>query len=449
MIPLEPAAWISFEPGGITHRVPEDRPRVPQLEALQGRRSREDLRRHAGAARLRRGDALRRQERLPDVGRRRAHLLRHRPLGPSQPRLDEARRQRRQAAHPRSRITTCAGPRWATARSSISTRWTSGSTTSRPAATSRCRSSCPATACRCARSSWTRRPRCGAGASRRTASASCSRRAATSSWRARKKKGLIRRITESSAARTKFPAFSPDGKTIAAWTEVDGEEQLLLHAADNGAPPEAARHRRPGWHFAPAWSPDGKRLAWGDEKLPPARHGRGERRQQRWWTSGEWEISHYAWSPDSRYLAYVVSCRTSSPRSASGTGRRRRRTRRPTRCTIPSRPPGTPRASTSTSCRDRFINPYLDRFEARFIVNEATLPCVLALQADGDAALRAPRRHRSRKPEDKKDREGDEKKDDAEGRAKDEGRRTRTRRRRSSRSDRFRRPGRPRRRRCR
>jgi len=40
------------------------------------------------------------------------------------------------------------------------------------------------------------------------------------------KKGLIRRITENSLARTKFPAISPDGKSIAAWTEVDGEEQV-------------------------------------------------------------------------------------------------------------------------------------------------------------------------------------------------------------------------------
>ena len=50
-----------------------------------------------------------------------------------------------------------------------------------------------------------------------------------------RKKGLIRRITETSLARTRTPVFSPDGKTIAAWTEVDGEEQLLLHAADNCA----------------------------------------------------------------------------------------------------------------------------------------------------------------------------------------------------------------------
>jgi tricorn protease len=81
-----------------------------------------------------------------------------------------------------------------------------------------------------------------------------------------KKKGLIRRLTEGSTARTKFPAFSPDGKKIAAWTEVNGEEQLLLHSADNSEPPRQIGNLPPGWHFAPAWSPDGTRLAWGDEK---------------------------------------------------------------------------------------------------------------------------------------------------------------------------------------
>ena len=47
-----------------------------------------------------------------------------------------------------------------------------------------------------------------------------------------KKKGLIRRITESSSARTKFPAFAPNGTNIVTWTEVGGEEQLLIHPAD-------------------------------------------------------------------------------------------------------------------------------------------------------------------------------------------------------------------------
>ena len=55
--------------------------------------------------------------------------------------------------------------------------------------------------------------------------------------------------------------------TIAAWTEVEGEEQLVLYAADNAAPMRQIGTQEPGWHAAPAWSPDGKRLAWGDHRF--------------------------------------------------------------------------------------------------------------------------------------------------------------------------------------
>ena len=120
-----------------------------------------------------------------------------------------------------------------------------------------------------------------------------------------KKKGLIRRLTEGSAARTKFPAFSPDGKKIAAWTEVNGEEQLLLHSADNSEPTKQVGNQPPGWHFGPAWSPDGRWIAWGDEKYQ-IRVAEITNAETMVVDRGEWEINHYAWSPDSRYLAYEV-----------------------------------------------------------------------------------------------------------------------------------------------
>jgi Tol biopolymer transport system component len=41
---------------------------------------------------------------------------------------------------------------------------------------------------------------------------------------------------------------------------VNGEEQLLLHAADNAEPPKQVGNLPPGWHFVPAWSPDGNRI---------------------------------------------------------------------------------------------------------------------------------------------------------------------------------------------
>ncbi|HWW03001.1 MAG TPA: PDZ domain-containing protein [Candidatus Acidoferrum sp.] len=226
-----------------------------------------------------------------------------------------------------------------------------------------------------------------------------------------KKKGLIRRLTESSAARTKSPAFSPDGKTVAAWTEVNGEEQLLLHAADNAEPPKQVGTTPPGWHFAPAWSPDGKRLAWGDERyqLKITDVAGGETVVV---DHGEWEISHYTWSPDSRYLAYELmqSNLFSQVRVWDEQSKRTFEATEPTyNATFPA---WDPKGKYLYFFSDRFINPFLDRFEARFIVNDATLPCVLALQADGRLPF-APRGDTDpEKPKDKKDKEKDDKSKD-------------------------------------
>jgi tricorn protease len=224
-----------------------------------------------------------------------------------------------------------------------------------------------------------------------------------------KKKGLIRRITESSAARTKFPAFSPDGKKIAAWTEVNGEEQLLLHAADAAETPKQVGKLPPGWHFAPAWSPDGKRLAWGDERyqLHVTDAASGESAVV---DHGEWEISHYVWSPDSRYLAYEVmqSNLFSQVRLWDQQLKKIHEATEP--AYNASSPAWDPKGKCLYFFSDRFTNPFLDKFEARFIVNDATLPCVLALQADGKLPF-APRGDTdAEETKDKKDKK-DKKKD--------------------------------------
>src|SRR5262249_12157734 len=59
----------------------------------------------------------------------------------------------------------------------------------------------------------------------------------------------------------------------------------------------------------------------------------------------------------------------------------------------------------------RYINPFLDRSEARFIVNDATLPCVLALQAETPLPF-APRGDND--PEGEKEKKDKEKKEEKE-----------------------------------
>jgi tricorn protease len=226
-----------------------------------------------------------------------------------------------------------------------------------------------------------------------------------------KKKGLIRRITESSAVRTKFPTFAPSGTNLLTWTEVNGEEQLLLHAADASTTPKQIGTAAPGWHYSAVFSPDGQKVAWGDEKyqlcvtdLASAKTVVVDR--------GEWEITRYTWSPDSRYLAYDLTLPSlfNQVRIWDRTDEKRYDASEPVYHS--TSPAWDPKGKLLWFLSDRYINPMLDRFEARFIVDQATLPCALTLQADGTLPF-APRGDTDpAKPDDKKkDEKKDEKKD--------------------------------------
>lgn len=195
------------------------------------------------------------------------------------------------------------------------------------------------------------------------------------------KKGLIRRVTESSADRTKFPAFSPDGKWIAAWTEVNGEEQLFLHSADNSEPSKQLGSQPIGWNYWVIWSPDGKKLAWGNEKreLLIADAASGTRVSV---GKGEWEITEYQWSPDSRYLAYSANLPNGFSQIRIWDDQAKVNHDLSDPLVNSFSPAWDPKGKFLYYLADRFINPYLDRHDARFIVDEATLPVVVALRAD-------------------------------------------------------------------
>jgi len=224
-----------------------------------------------------------------------------------------------------------------------------------------------------------------------------------------KKKGLVRRITESSLARSKYPAFSPDGKSIAAWTEVEGEEQLLLYPADNSAPPRQLDTQEPGWQYAVVWSPDGKRLAWGDHKyrLMVADAASGSRTVA---DTGGFEITTYEWSPDSRYLAYDVAIDNLYNQVRVWDGQTKMVHNVSDAMFNSYSPTWDPKGRHLFFLSDLWINPYLDRAEARFTVQKSALPVVAALQADGTLPF-APRGDLDPKVDDKKDDDKDKEKD--------------------------------------
>ncbi len=156
------------------------------------------------------------------------------------------------------------------------------------------------------------------------------------------KDGATRNLTQTPGIREKEVAWSPDGRWIAFVSDRTGEDEIYITPQDGmgnielgkeaeaeakqdnekekdkeAAAKEAAKEKQrgkdkeqqitsgyKGFKFAPAWSPDSKKLAWADKDLrlwyvdindkEPVEVDRGKYN----------EITNYSWSPDSKWIAY-------------------------------------------------------------------------------------------------------------------------------------------------
>ena len=118
--------------------------------------------------------------------------------------------------------------------------------------------------------------------------------------------GATRDLTASSNADEDHPSWSPDGKTIAYTTDVDGEQQIATRPAQGG-PEKILTHFKTGFYYTPIWSPDGKRLAFADGNhrlwLLDIANGNVKQVAQDQYD----EIHDQSFSPDGRWLAYSLT----------------------------------------------------------------------------------------------------------------------------------------------
>ncbi|MHC4990124.1 MAG: S41 family peptidase, partial [Planctomycetota bacterium] len=111
-------------------------------------------------------------------------------------------------------------------------------------------------------------------------------------------------ITHTPTAR-EWGASYVDDEQVVMITDVDGEQQIGVVAADATTPPAQVTEDREVWLFPPVASPDGRWLAFGDKtlRLHVLDLRTLERRQADASVAGE--ITDYRFSPDSNWLAYA------------------------------------------------------------------------------------------------------------------------------------------------
>jgi tricorn protease len=122
-------------------------------------------------------------------------------------------------------------------------------------------------------------------------------------------KGDPRNLTQTPDVHERSPAWSPDGKSVAYFSDASGEYALQVRSADGKGEPKVQKLTGTGFYEHPSWSPDGQFISYIDNS------------QSLYWIDlatgscakvasehqyGPVKFLRSAWSPDSQWLAYTL-----------------------------------------------------------------------------------------------------------------------------------------------
>jgi len=119
-------------------------------------------------------------------------------------------------------------------------------------------------------------------------------------------KGDLRNLTNTPGAMERSPAWSPDGKSIAYFSDASGEYALHIKPQNGGAEPQKIALAGNGaYYFEPKWSPDSKHVAFTDNQLHLYDADVASGKLTTVDTDHLYELGRdFAWAPDSKWIAF-------------------------------------------------------------------------------------------------------------------------------------------------
>ncbi len=118
--------------------------------------------------------------------------------------------------------------------------------------------------------------------------------------------GAIRNLTNTPGVHERDASWSPDGRWIAYISDESGENELWIRPQDGKGAPQQLTNQADTYYYAPSWSPDSRKLLWTDRKLRLRFVDVTTREVTLVEQATEFEVGDRVWSPDSKWIAYVL-----------------------------------------------------------------------------------------------------------------------------------------------
>ncbi|HEK86825.1 MAG TPA: peptidase S41 [Candidatus Aminicenantes bacterium] len=128
-------------------------------------------------------------------------------------------------------------------------------------------------------------------------------------------KGDYRNLTQTPGVNERNPVWSPDGRSIAYFSDESGEYQLYVQPEDGKGPIRKYKLNGAGFYDSPVWSPDSQKIAYADNSLSlfwlDLKTGSIKKIASEYlYGPGRISSVFASWSPDSKWIAYTINTQT-------------------------------------------------------------------------------------------------------------------------------------------
>ncbi|MGK7389153.1 MAG: S41 family peptidase [Candidatus Cyclobacteriaceae bacterium M2_1C_046] len=124
--------------------------------------------------------------------------------------------------------------------------------------------------------------------------------------------GFVSNISQTSGSAERYPAWSPDGKSLAYWSDETGEYQLMIKNLQSDEEARKMTNFPSGFHYNIYWSPDSRKIVSINQAMEilliDANTGAVTKADEgKYMFEGNLRSFDVSWSPDSRYFTYALS----------------------------------------------------------------------------------------------------------------------------------------------